>query len=389
MSPLGFVLPAAGLGLGALAFKPKASGGRGFFPNGGKPIIAQATLEEQQQDELEITEHPVEQGAAIADHAYKRPAEVVIRCAWSNAPTSSPSLVGQAVGVASAVLGNPVGVIAAAPGTVQAVSSLLTGNAPSQAKEIYQQLLALQASRIPFDIHTGQRSYTDMLFKSLSQLTDRSTENILMLTAVCRQVIIVKTQVVSVSADPSVQAEPEKTADVQDIGTCQPEPGTSFTAPADSLNGAMGDLQAGLSDTLSMFTQLPGGLDGLSASVAGVVDQVPGILEDAQSALSSVTDKLNLPLEIPTIPGAESLTVELSGAVGQAKDALAASLTSLPDTLTQAQSQLTTVLQQLPSVTDQLPATLAGLPDALKGIQGQITEVVRNVPSALQRVMSP
>jgi soluble lytic murein transglycosylase-like protein len=41
-------------------------------------IIPDVVVSEKHSDTLEITEHPVETGAAISDHAYKRPSEVVM-----------------------------------------------------------------------------------------------------------------------------------------------------------------------------------------------------------------------------------------------------------------------------------------------------------------------
>ena len=52
-------------------------------------LTADITIEESERDELTITEHPVEQGAPIADHAFKRPSEVTIRAAWSCGKTQS------------------------------------------------------------------------------------------------------------------------------------------------------------------------------------------------------------------------------------------------------------------------------------------------------------
>ena len=47
-----------------------------------------ACLEENSTDELEITEHPVQRGANITDHAYLKPSTVTIR--FSYAPGTTP-----------------------------------------------------------------------------------------------------------------------------------------------------------------------------------------------------------------------------------------------------------------------------------------------------------
>ena len=208
MSAVGFVLPAASIGLGALLVKPR----RGFFPTNdvganAKPLIAQAIISETHTDRLEITEHPVEQGAPIADHAYKRPAEVIIVCGWSNSPSAGASLLNAAIGAVGAIA-PAVGVLAAIPSTVGAAQALMSGNTETQVRAMYKRLLYLQESRIPFDLYTGKRLYGDMLVESLTTTTERPTENSLIVTIVCRQVIIVETRVATLSTNPDVYKIP-------------------------------------------------------------------------------------------------------------------------------------------------------------------------------------
>lgn len=217
MSALGFVLPAASIGLGALLIKPR----RGFFPFNEEgealtPIVAQTTIEELHRDSLEITEHPIEQGAAISDHAYKRPVEVIITCGWSNSPSGPSSLISQAVGLGAAIGGTPVGVLASAIPTINAAQSLLSGNAPDQVRSIYEKLLALQSDRVPFDIYTGKRVYHNMLLQQLATDTRQETENSGIFQLHCREVLIVSTRVVSIP--PSQQSQPEKTNSITDLG---------------------------------------------------------------------------------------------------------------------------------------------------------------------------
>ncbi len=144
-------------------------------------LYPDVVVEEQHTDELEITEHPVEQGAAIHDHAYKKPMTVSIRA-----------------GVTDAKAGG--------------------GEKPSV--EFYDKLLELQAKREPFDIITGKRKYSNMLVKSLSVLTGADTENCLMFTAECQEVIIVSTQVTAVPPR-ARHANPAKTGATEDKGQKQ------------------------------------------------------------------------------------------------------------------------------------------------------------------------
>ena len=150
-------------------------------------IIPNVTIEEHHRDDLAITDHPVEQGAAITDHSFKMPAEVTMQCGWS----SSGALFGS-----------------------------LTLTSP---RDIYQQLLLLQASRQPFDLVTGKRSYSNMLIKSLGVTTNAASENSLMVTCTMREVIIVQTQVTTI-APAAVHANPAATAATQNTGVKQPVP---------------------------------------------------------------------------------------------------------------------------------------------------------------------
>lgn len=46
-------------------------------------IVPSVVVSEKHTDTLEITEHPVEVGAAVADHAYKKPSEVVMEVGFA------------------------------------------------------------------------------------------------------------------------------------------------------------------------------------------------------------------------------------------------------------------------------------------------------------------
>lgn len=144
-------------------------------------IIADVTIEEVHVDESEITNHPVEQGAAITDHAYDQPQRVTIIAGWSNSSLQS--------------LGNP-----------------------NYVQEVYQSFLALKSARIPFDIITGKRMYSNMLIERIIERTDKNWENAMQLTLECREVILVNTQTVSVPPN-NVQSTPSSNGAPQNLGT--------------------------------------------------------------------------------------------------------------------------------------------------------------------------
>lgn len=156
---------------GPVLVQPRRSIG-GLYPD--------VVVEESHEDSLEITEHPVEQGADISDHAFKKAEVVTIRGGVTNAKDAE---------------GSP-------------------------AQEFYDKLLELQKKREPFDIVTGKRLHKNMLLESLTVLTDSNTENCLMFTAQCREVILVKTQTTSVPPRKN-HANPGKTGGTADKGQKQ------------------------------------------------------------------------------------------------------------------------------------------------------------------------
>jgi len=111
-------------------------------------ITANVVIDESTNDTLTITKQPVQQGASITDHAYKEP-------------------------------------------TVFNTTILFRDNPAKSLSKIYQELLDLQVSRVPFDIVTPKRIYRSMLIATLAMTTDKSTENILKITASFQEVIIV------------------------------------------------------------------------------------------------------------------------------------------------------------------------------------------------------
>lgn len=175
-------------------------------------IEIQTTVEAIHTDTLQTTEHPVESGAAITDHSFKRPSEVVLRCGWSNA--SLRALLGIVTGLFR--------------GGTMSKSDFVSG--------IYSQLLKLQESRELLEITTPLRQYNNMLITALQVTRDPKTAHLLMVTATCREIIIVSTSSTTLPPKES-QAQPASTAEVEDVGAqqaaeAQPAPGGSVS-PAD------------------------------------------------------------------------------------------------------------------------------------------------------------
>jgi hypothetical protein len=145
-------------------------------------IFPDVVISERHDDQLTISDHPVEAGVKISDHCYLEPAELVMLVGWS---PSSTNQLGAITGGISDV------VSAGLNGGLADVIGLLAGD---KISDVYQQLLDLQAKREKFSVVTGKRVYDNMLLKSLRVTTDRETENVLMVEATFREIIIVSTQ---------------------------------------------------------------------------------------------------------------------------------------------------------------------------------------------------
>lgn len=123
-----------------------------LFPTAARTIAdipLQVVINESTNDTLTITKQPVQQGASIADHAYKEP-------------------------------------------TTLSMTAYFNDNQTSQTlKEIYSDLIELQNSRDPLTIVTPKRIYQSMLIASIGMTTDKTTENCLALILTFQEVIIV------------------------------------------------------------------------------------------------------------------------------------------------------------------------------------------------------
>jgi len=168
------------------------------MPVSGKfgDLEVQTTVEAVHTDRLTKTKHPVEAGASITDHAYKEPAEVVIRCGWSNA--SLKALLGIVTGFFR--------------GGTMSKSDYVSG--------IYSQLLKLQESREPIAIATPLRQYENMLITSLQATRDPKTSQVLSVLATCEELLIVSTRSATLPPKES-QADPASTAEVENVGPQQ------------------------------------------------------------------------------------------------------------------------------------------------------------------------
>lgn len=257
MAAIGQANPAGQVGSDAILVKPKRTFGS---------FIADVVLREVHTDTLTVTDQPVEQGASMTDHAFKRPAELTIEMMWSNSPQKSfdpppPAPRNTITSVITDAIKGVLGPVDAIAGEVRqvvnflspqapqsaSVQATLTGNSVDQVRDVYQKLLALQESRVPFDVVTGKRVYSNMLVTTLSQTTDRETENSLHITATLRQVLIAQVVLATIAAPQANQQEPGSTSPLSDKGSKQLGSASNFNISAsaragiDAVNAKIGD----------------------------------------------------------------------------------------------------------------------------------------------------
>lgn len=111
-------------------------------------VFIDVVISEEHESEMEIADHPVEQGTKISDHAWLLPYTVTLECVVDGA----------------------------------------------RAVAAYQQLLAVQKTAEPFTLITGLKVCQNMMIKKLNPIRDKEHPRVLKFTAELREVQIVSTQ---------------------------------------------------------------------------------------------------------------------------------------------------------------------------------------------------
>jgi len=146
------------------------------------PFQAQITTDETATDRSVITRHPVEGGAAITDHTYPEPAALTLNVLFTEDQGDLPT--------------------------------------------IYEDVLNLRNSGIPFNVVTGKRLYRNMLIEQIVNITDTRYENALLLTLDVVEIII--TQLETVLLPPREnQFDPLRTGSTEKAGRKNPKEPTA------------------------------------------------------------------------------------------------------------------------------------------------------------------
>lgn len=129
-----------------------------------------AVLRVEHRQDLVRTEHPVQSGASIVDHAYLRPARVILEIGMSDAMGSF--IAGQFT------------------------------SSPSRSVSAYQTLLELQSSRVPLTLSTRLNQYANMLIESIGAVEDVRTRFAGKFQVVFSQIIVATIATKTVAARP-------------------------------------------------------------------------------------------------------------------------------------------------------------------------------------------
>lgn len=136
-------------------------------------LMFDATIKTDHTSKLTATSHPVESGADISDHAFVEPAEISIEVAVSDSETSKG-----------------------------------TFGSGSRSLNAFKELLKLQTSRQLITVVTRFKTYRNMLIMSVSVPDDYTTMNAFKATLILREIPIVSTSKVTVTArDDSTQGQ--------------------------------------------------------------------------------------------------------------------------------------------------------------------------------------
>lgn len=157
--------------------------------------VPNVVVSEKHVDTLEISEHPVEDNAPIADHAFRLPSEVMMEVGFAGGGSLLDLMDTSSFGLSFEL----------------------------SPKEVYMQLLELQRTRVPFDVITGKRLYRNMLMRVLDVTTDKATENVLSASLTLREVLITSTQSNAI-ADKTNMSQGVSTSAVQNAGVKSTKP---------------------------------------------------------------------------------------------------------------------------------------------------------------------
>jgi hypothetical protein len=143
-------------------------------------LTLDASISEQHTSEVEVTEHPVEAGANIADHARVKPAVLTIEGLVSDTPINRSQVrrIVESLGVSFESL---------------SLEDVLAGQ-PGYAQQAFGVLETMRDTAKLVQIVTGLKTYEDMILTSLSVPRNAQSGDALRFTATFKHVRLVTNQ---------------------------------------------------------------------------------------------------------------------------------------------------------------------------------------------------
>ena len=166
----------------------------------------------QHDQELSITQNPVQTGASISDHAFLVPVRVTAEILMSDAMQSFN--VGQ------------------------------FGSGPSRSVDAFRTMLSLQATRMPVSIATRLNTYANMLVASVRATEDQQSAFGAHMWVTFEQIIMASVQQNSptTSSNPAGVSKDTQTTDTTFVGPVQPLPVPPSIQQNNNLANASPDL---------------------------------------------------------------------------------------------------------------------------------------------------
>jgi len=160
-------------------------------------LVLDASVREEHLAEVEVTDHPVEQGAAVSDHARPKPEEITIEGVVSNTPLNHFQTLRAE---------SRDGYTWQTSAAVNSVRGM-----PGAAESAYQQLRDLRDKPRLITVVTALRTYDDMVMTSLKVPRDGQTGDVFKFEAKFKHVRVVTVGVTVVAVKTSVnKAKPPK-----------------------------------------------------------------------------------------------------------------------------------------------------------------------------------
>lgn len=146
-----------------------------YFDTGSERLVFDAVFSTEHSSSLSITDHPVQSGANISDHAFEEAKVLTFDIGMSDVMESYYS--GQFSG----------------------------GN--SRSINAYIKLRELQSQRIPISVTTKLGVYTNMMLETIVAVDDNKTTEALRATVVLKQVFVTNVTTVKISERPQKSSE--------------------------------------------------------------------------------------------------------------------------------------------------------------------------------------